>query len=76
MSNIYSKEYKQFLTRLYQAREQAQLTQIGVAQKLGKPQSFVAKCELGDRKVDAIDILKFAKIYNVSVEFFFEGIEV
>jgi transcriptional regulator with XRE-family HTH domain len=76
MSIVYSKEYKQFLARLYQAREQANLTQIEVAQKLGKPQSFVAKCELGDRKVDAIDILKFAKIYKVSVEFFFEGIEV
>ena len=45
-----------------------------VAQRLGKPQSFVSKCELGERTVDVIDILQFSKIYNVSLDFFFEGI--
>ncbi len=76
MRTLHSKPYQQFLVRLSLAREQAGLTQVEVAQKLGKPQSFVSKCEQGERTVDVIDLLKFSKIYNCSLDFFFEGIEV
>ncbi|TAD99798.1 MAG: XRE family transcriptional regulator [Bacteroidetes bacterium] len=76
MNIIYSKAYKQFLKRLYLARELSGLTQERVAQQLQKPQSFVAKCELGDRKVNVIDLFKFSKIYNVSIDFFYEGVEI
>lgn len=74
MRSLHSELYKYFLKRLYKARENSGLTQMQVAQRLGKPQSFVSKCELGERTVDVIDILQFSKIYNVSLDFFFEGI--
>jgi transcriptional regulator with XRE-family HTH domain len=74
MRSLHSKSYKFFLKKLYLARELSELTQSDVAKKLNKPQSFVSKCEQGERKVDVIDLLRFSKIYNVSLEFFFEDI--
>ncbi len=76
MRTIHTKEYKKFLRHLAQARENASLTQAEVAKKLQKPQSFVSKCEQGERTVNVIDLIKFAKIYNVSLDFFFESINI
>lgn len=76
MRSLHSAPYKIFLKRLYKARENSGLTQIDVAQRLGKPQSFVSKCEQGERTVDVLDLLKFSKIYNVSLDYFFEGISI
>jgi hypothetical protein len=76
MSALHSLEYKLFLHHLCKARELSGLTQNEVAQILGKPQSFVSKCEQGERTVDVIDLLRFAKIYNVPLEYFFEGVNI
>jgi transcriptional regulator with XRE-family HTH domain len=47
-----SAAYRLFLRRLREARLAAGLTQVEVAAKLGRPQSFVSKCESGERRVD------------------------
>lgn len=44
---------------LRESRLIAGLRQQDVAQRLGKPQSFVAKIESGERKVDLIEALQF-----------------
>lgn len=75
MGSLRTNEYKYFLKRLYLARANSGLTQIEVAKKLNKPQSFVSKCEQGERTVNALDLFHFANIYNVSIDFFFDGIE-
>jgi hypothetical protein len=41
-----------------------------VAARLGKQQSFVAKCESGERRVDIVELAAFAKLYGKTVEFF------
>lgn len=76
MRTLHTQPYHQFLKRLNLAREQAGLTQVEVAKKLGKPQSFVSKCEQGERTIDVIDLLKFSKVYKCSLDFFFEDIEI
>jgi len=40
----------------------AGLTQQQVADKLEKPQSFVAKYEKGERRLDVIEFLEIAKV--------------
>jgi transcriptional regulator with XRE-family HTH domain len=45
-------------------------TQAEVAKTLGRPQSFVAKCESGERRVDVIELEEFARLYGRSVLFF------
>ena len=40
----------------------AELTQQAVADKLGKPQSFVAKYENGERRLDVVEFLQVAEV--------------
>jgi transcriptional regulator with XRE-family HTH domain len=46
------------------------LTQSEVAVRLGRPLSFVSKCELGERRIDPIDLRKFADLYDKPFEYF------
>lgn len=59
-----SSDYRRLLKRLKQARLEAGLTQTEVARKLGKPQSFVSKCESGERRLDPLELQKFAELYR------------
>jgi len=68
--HVYSDRYQIFLEKLRQARLDAGLTQIEVAQRLGKPQSYVSKCESGERRVDFIELLDFSQQYKKPLEFF------
>lgn len=52
----YRQKYRQFLRRLKQARQDGSLTQVQVARKLSRPQSFVSKVESGERRVDAVEL--------------------
>ncbi len=69
-SAVYSAEYRYLLKRLREAREKSGLTQIQVAKALGRPQSFVTKCELGERRIDPIDPQRFARLYRRPLTFF------
>ena len=66
----YHKAYKRFLARLVQARRDAGLTQVEVAKHLGKAHSFLSKCELGERRVDFVELQQLAKIYGKDIAFF------
>jgi transcriptional regulator with XRE-family HTH domain len=68
--SIHSKEYKVVLERMRKARLEAGLTQVEVAKKLGHHQSYVSKIESGERRVDVIELNKFAKLYSKSVSYF------
>jgi len=66
----YQNAYKNFLARLIEARKQAGLTQVDVAKRLGRAHSFISKCELGERRVDFVELQQLAKIYNKDLSFF------
>jgi transcriptional regulator with XRE-family HTH domain len=66
----YRDRYRGFLERLRDAREQAGLTQLAVARKLARPQSFVSKCESGERRVDVVELQEFARLYDKPISFF------
>ncbi|MBB6144382.1 ribosome-binding protein aMBF1 (putative translation factor) [Silvibacterium bohemicum] len=57
--SIYSREYGVFLDLLREEREAAGLTQIGLAKKLKETQTYVSKCERGERRIDTIETRKF-----------------
>ncbi len=63
-------EYRRFLVRLRSAREGSGLTQVEVARRLGVPQSYVSKCESGERRVDVVELAEFARLYRRPVAFF------
>lgn len=66
----FSPRYQAFLVKLRQARDEAGMTQVEVSLKLGKPQSYVSKCESGERRVDVIELSAFAALYYKPLEFF------
>jgi transcriptional regulator with XRE-family HTH domain len=65
-----SAAYRPFLRRLREARLAAGLTQVDVAAKLRRPQSFVSKCESGERRVDLVELTEFARLYRKELSFF------
>ena len=56
---------EELLVLLRGARERADLTQAQVAERLGRPQSFVAKVEGGERRLDVIEFIGLAKALGV-----------
>lgn len=44
------------------ARKKAQLTQESLAKYLQKPQSFVAKYEKGERRLDVVEFLRVTRV--------------
>ena len=68
--SIHTKERAIFVEKLRQAREDAGLTQVQAAKKLGCTQSYISKVESGELKVDALGLGQFAKIYAKNVSYF------
>jgi transcriptional regulator with XRE-family HTH domain len=69
-SAVYDSEYQLLIRRVREAREEAGMTQAEVAAALNRPLSFVSKCELGERRIDPIDLRKFADLYEKPFEYF------
>ena len=68
MSTIHTPKYRAFLERLIAARKAACLTQEQVASSLSKPQSYVSKCEQGERRLDVIECAELAEMYGVCLQ--------
>jgi transcriptional regulator with XRE-family HTH domain len=66
----YRSRYQRFLEKLKRARQDAGLTQVEVATRLQGPQSFVSKCESGERRVDIVELQEFARLYEKPITFF------
>ncbi len=56
--SLHTPEYEHFRALLVEARESAALTQVEVSSRLNRPQSFVAKYEGGERRLDVIEFLE------------------
>ncbi|SFL11854.1 transcriptional regulator, XRE family [Mesorhizobium albiziae] len=56
--SLRSPRHQRFLAQLISLRKAKGLTQEQVAEKLGRPQSFVAKYEGGERRLDVIEFLE------------------
>lgn len=69
-SAVYDLDYQRLISRVREARIEAGLTQAQVAHALSRPISFVSKCELGERRIDPIDLERFAQLYEKPYEYF------
>lgn len=62
--------YAAIARRLREARKEAGLTQVEAAKLLKKPQSFISKCESGERRLDLLELRAFARMYGTTLAFF------
>lgn len=69
---IRTKEYKVFIERLRKARKEAGLRQIDVAKKLKRHQSYIARVESGEYRIDVLELKRFAKLYKKEILYFFK----
>jgi transcriptional regulator with XRE-family HTH domain len=58
--SIYTERHKKLCELLKKYRKGAGLTQTVVAERLGKPPSYVAKYEGGDRRLDVLELIDVA----------------
>jgi transcriptional regulator with XRE-family HTH domain len=62
----FSRNYKLFLRLLIEVRKGAGITQEQLAKRLGETQSFVSKCERGERRLDLVEVREFCRALGVS----------
>lgn len=73
MKQDYEKRYQILLAKLRQAREAAGLSQEEAGKLLGRNQSYISRCESGERRLDVIELFQFADLYKVSIGQLLEG---
>ena len=70
VDTIRSKEYAIFVEKLQKARLEAGLRQIDVAKKLKRTQSYVSRVEIGEQRLDILELKKFAELYKKDINYF------
>ncbi|WP_099064914.1 helix-turn-helix domain-containing protein [Serratia sp. BW106] len=65
MNSVYSTEYQLVIKILRDARIEKGITQAKLAEALGRPQSFIAKVENGERKLDVVEFALIARLLGV-----------
>ena len=68
--SIYSRRNDALLALLRQVREEAGLYQAEVAARLSKPQSFISKCERGERRLDLVELESVCEAIGISLQDF------
>lgn len=58
---------EKFRSSLKQARIEADLRQSDVAEALQKPQSYVAKIESGERKLELVEAISYCEAIGVDI---------
>ncbi|EIC30843.1 helix-turn-helix domain-containing protein [Methylomicrobium album] len=66
-SSLHNVDYQIFRSLLVQARVASGLTQMQIAEKLGKPQSYISKYERGERRLDFPEFIELADILEIDV---------
>lgn len=57
-----SETYERFNRLLIKERRRVGLSQQEVADRLGRPQTYVSKCERGKRRMDVVEFLEIAEV--------------
>jgi transcriptional regulator with XRE-family HTH domain len=73
--SIHSAQYKVFLRALRQTRRRAGLTQADLAARVKETQSFISKCERGERRIDVVELRAFCMVFGITLKQFVASLE-
>lgn len=62
-----NREKQQLQELLRELRETADLRQVDLAKRLGRPQSFVSKYESGEKNLDFLEVREVCEALDVSL---------
>jgi hypothetical protein len=71
MATIHDPRYRALIQLLVRIRRESGITQTSLATALSKPQSFVAKVENLDRRLDVIEVFDWVRATRYDHEAFF-----
>lgn len=63
---LFSEEYRTLLGYLKIARAEAGITQEQLAGSLNVTQSFISKCERGERRMDVVELRAWCRALSIS----------
>jgi transcriptional regulator with XRE-family HTH domain len=69
-TTIYSKEHRKLVEKLKKARKEAELDQEAAAKLLRVTQSYISKIESGQRRIDIVQLKRFARVYKKKIDYF------
>ncbi len=61
MKSTHTEQYRSLLALMRSSRQERGITQQELARRLGKPQSYVSKAEMGERRLDVVEFLQFMR---------------
>ena len=73
--SVFTEEYEVFLRLLRETRQDAQLTQRQMAERLQHHQAFVSRSETGERRLDVIELRVLCKAMGVPLRKFIDRLE-
>jgi transcriptional regulator with XRE-family HTH domain len=65
--SLFSPAYRRLCDWLVAGRQAQSLTQFQLAERLGRPQSFVSKYERGERRLDFVEVFEIAEALHVDM---------
>ena len=68
--SIFSARQEKLQNLLRKTREDAGFTQVALAKKLKRPQSFVSKYESGERRLDLVELRQICTTLGISLTSF------
>lgn len=68
-------ELKKLLKLLREVRHEAELTQTQLAEQLGTKQNMISKWELGERRLDVLDLRRYCRACGISHPKFAERLD-
>ena len=75
MNRFGSNEQRVLLNLLKEARIAAGLRQSDLAERLNVPQSMVSKYELGERRVDVLEVREICRVLGISFTSFAQELD-
>lgn len=72
---IHAKDYHKVIGMLRELREQNFLTQKELADRIGSDQTFISKIEIGERRLDIIELKYICEALEISLVEFIMNVE-
>lgn len=70
MRSIHDPRYQDLIKKLIELRESKDMTQVELARLLEKPQSYVSKVEILERRIDVIELMDWLKVLDKEITVF------
>jgi len=72
--SLHTPAYQIFRRLLVEVRERQGMTQVDLAKRLGRPQSFISKYEKGERRLDVIEFISICDALGVEATVIFKSV--